>query len=174
MPVSVPRQAPERHHRGHLFFKMVKMDICSIGLVYLWLLFNEKLYEYDLVFDALPDKRPHPLGLKKQNGQDEIAERLARETIKSSAIDLGDLGLFFQYCLASTPESRLSDMSFVIKLLGAKSPIGFKPFLGWEGRLVRPADCIASEVLRIDADGIPDGTWPRLEIIGLGALIDNQ
>ena len=59
-----------------------------------------------------------------------------------------------------------------LKTLNIRS-IGSKPFLGWEGRLVRPAECIALEVLRIYADGIPGGTWPRLEIIDLGALIDN-
>ena len=50
---------------------------------------------------------------------------------------------------------------------------GSKPFLRWEGRLVRPAECIALEVLQIYADRIPGGAWPRLKIIGLGALIDN-
>ena len=29
------------------------------------------------------------------------------------------------------------------------------------------------EVLRMYANSIPDGTWPRLKVIGLGALIDN-
>ena len=50
--------------------------------------------------------------------------------------------------------------------------LGSKPFLGWEGRLARPAECIALEALRIYTDGLAYEIRPHLEMIGLGALID--
>ena len=123
MPVSVPWQAPERHHCGHLFSEMVKMDIYSFGLVCLWLLFNEKLCENGLVFDALPNKRPHPLELKKQNGLDETAERLVYESKEILASQTGSLEVFFRSCLTSDPGNRAFDMNVLINLLDAKSPM---------------------------------------------------
>ena len=99
------------------------MDIYSFGLVCLWFLFNEKLHENNLIFDALPDKRPHPLESKKQNGLKETAQRLACEAIEISASQISNLESFFRSCLVSDPENRASDMSALIKVLGAKPPM---------------------------------------------------
>ena len=123
MPRSVPWQAPEWYERGHLFSEMVKMDIYSFGLVCLWLLFNEKLYENDLVFDALPDKHPHPLESMKQNELKETAERLVFEIVQSSASNTIDLVLFFRSCLTPAPKNRASSMNAFIENLGARSPM---------------------------------------------------
>ncbi|MCJ1251371.1 hypothetical protein MMC30_008604 [Trapelia coarctata] len=121
MPRSVPWEAPERHDRGHLFSEMVKMDIYSFGLVCLWFLFNEKLPENDLIFDALPDKRPHPLESRKQDGLKEIIERLAYETAQFSAREASGLVSFFRLCLASDQGNRASDISTLIGNLDALS-----------------------------------------------------
>lgn len=121
MPRSVPWEAPEQHDRGHLFSEMVKMDIYSFGLVCLWVLFNEKLAENDLIFDPLPDKRPHPLESKKQDGLKETTERLTYETAQFSAREASGLVSFFRSCLASDQENRASDIRTLIGILDALS-----------------------------------------------------
>ena len=63
-------------------------------------------------------------------------------------------------------------MSNSLETLNIRS-VGSKPFLGWEGRLVRPAECMALKILRVYSDILPRGSWPRLRILGLGALTDN-
>ena len=122
MTRSIPWQAPEWHDRGHLFSETIQMDIYSFGLVCFWLLYNEKLHENDIRFDALPDQHPHPLESKKQNGLQTTAERLAQQILQSLDNFTGDLELFFRSCLAWDPENRASDMRVLIENLGAKLP----------------------------------------------------
>lgn len=123
MPRFVSWEASKQHDRGHLFSEIVKMNIYSFDLICLWFLFNEKLAENDLIFDPLPNKRPHSLKSKKQDGLKKTTERLVYETAQFSARKASGLVSFFRFCLTSDQDNRASDISTLIGILDALSSI---------------------------------------------------
>jgi serine/threonine protein kinase len=134
LPRSRPWDAPEWHHRGFRFPAARKMDAYSLGVLCLWLVFNETFGQnttssasssngqtgYAYLKTSWKEYPRHTL-LEKLKYEDELPA-LACYLI-STAIEGNDdqkckLESFFALTLAREPEERSSDFGRLITLLG--------------------------------------------------------
>jgi hypothetical protein len=100
IPISVPGNAPEHHHRGFESIGTMKMDVYSFGLVCLWLLFfnSEKKSHNDFL-----------IALHNQTNLLDLSHSLVRaeaEQLNSTTCESINLLNFFDLALANDPRQR--------------------------------------------------------------------
>ena len=99
MPISVPWNAPEHHHRGFDSISAMKMDVYSFGLVCLWLLF----------FNSEKSHNDFLTALHNQTNLLDLSHSLARaeaEQLNSTVCERINLLNFFDLALANDPRQR--------------------------------------------------------------------
>lgn len=125
MACSRPWQAPEHSHRKtYPLSDMISMEIYSFGMICLWLLFHERLFEQRITFDLCGMEAKgldHLNELKDKGGMSEVARTLARKVQELSANQILDLTRFFNSCLAPKNVDRRSDIGGLLQLLGDRS-----------------------------------------------------
>lgn len=117
MICTEPWQAPEHSYRTkHGLSYMIRMEVYTLGMVCLWLLFHERLFELGITFDQ--QGMGHLNALKKGHGMSEVAQNLTREAHDLSADQILGLIGFFSSCLTPNHADRGSDMDPLLQLLG--------------------------------------------------------
>ena len=121
MACSQPWQAPEHSHgERYQLSDMISMEVYSFGMVCLWLLFHERLFEQGITFDLRGMEAKgldHLNALKNGGGMSEIAQNLTRKVQELSANQILNLTRFFDSCLAPNNVDRGSDMRSLLQLL---------------------------------------------------------
>jgi serine/threonine protein kinase len=111
IPISVPWNAPEHHHRGFDSIGAMKMDVYSFGLVCLWLLFfnSEKKSHND--FLTTLHNQPNLLDLSHS------LVRAEAEQLNSAVCETIKLLNFFELALANDPRQRTSSFQDLMQEL---------------------------------------------------------
>lgn len=129
LPRSVPWHAPEHHHRNFKFPDAKKTDSYSLGMLCLWLLFQDRFQESIVTsgeaFQAETTSLPESLRIyswleqAKQEGKlRSISYDQIQVTAELDGEQKGALKTFFDSTLTHDPSSRSSDLKSIMPLLG--------------------------------------------------------
>jgi serine/threonine protein kinase len=129
LPKSVPWHAPEHHHRNFKFRDAKKTDSYSLGMLCLWLLFQDRFQESLVTargaFQAEATSLPESLRIYswlEQAKQEGKLRNISYDQIQMTT-ELDDeqkeaLKTFFDSTLTHDPSDRSSDLKSLMPLLG--------------------------------------------------------